>query len=48
MADIPAGTFRTLLDGTWLMFKPMSVGNHRIEVHIVQIIPSPSWDYNNC
>ena len=39
MQDLPAGTFRTLLDGTWLMLKPMSAGNHRIEVHVVQIIP---------
>ena len=39
MAEIPAGTFRTLLDGTWLVLKPMPAGNHKIEVHVAQIIP---------
>ena len=39
MLTLPAGTFRTLLDGTWLMLKPLPVGDHRIEVHVVQIIP---------
>jgi len=28
-----------LLDGTWLMLKPLHVGDHKIEIHIVQIIP---------
>jgi hypothetical protein len=39
MLTLPAGTFRTLLDGWWLMLKPLSAGDHRIEVHVVQIIP---------
>lgn len=39
MLTLPGGTFRTLLDGTWLMLKPLPVGDHRVEVHIAQIIP---------
>jgi hypothetical protein len=39
MLTLPAGTFRTLLDGTWLMLKPLPAGDHKIEVHVVQIIP---------
>lgn len=39
MFSVPAGTFRSLLDGTWLMLKPLPIGDHKIEVHIVQIIP---------
>jgi hypothetical protein len=39
MFSLPAGTFRALLDGTWLMLKPLPVGDHKVEVHIVQIIP---------
>ena len=35
----PAGTYRALLDGTWLMRKPLPVGDHKIEIHKVQIIP---------
>jgi hypothetical protein len=44
MYSVPAGTFRSLLDGTWLMLKPLPVGDHKIEVHIVQIIPGREAD----
>jgi hypothetical protein len=44
MFSVPAGTFRSLLDGTWLMLKPLPVGDHKIEVHIVQIIPGREAD----
>ena len=39
MCSVPAGTFRSLLDGWWLMLKPLPVGEHTIEDQIVQIIP---------
>ena len=39
MFSLPPGTFRSLLDGTWLMLKPLPVGDHTIENRIVQIIP---------
>jgi hypothetical protein len=39
MWTLPAGTYRALLDGTWLMLKLLPVGDHKIEVHVVQIIP---------
>jgi len=39
MFGFPAGTYRSLFDGTWLMLKPLPVGDHKIENHIVQIIP---------
>jgi hypothetical protein len=39
MWTLPVGTYRALLDGTWLMLKPLPIGDHKIEVHIVQIIP---------
>lgn len=35
----PLKQFQSLLDGTWLMLKPLPVGDHEIEIHIVQIIP---------
>ena len=44
MFSVPAGTFRSLLDGTWLMLKPLPIGDHKIEVHIVQIIPGREAD----
>ena len=39
MFGFRAGTYRALLDGTWLMLKPLPVGDHKIENRIVQIIP---------
>jgi hypothetical protein len=39
MWTLPAGTYRALLDGIWLMLKPLPVGDHKIEINIVQIIP---------
>ena len=44
MFSVPAGTFRSLLDGTWMMLKPLPVGDHKVEVHIVQIIPGRESD----
>ena len=31
MFSVPAGTFRSLLDGWWLMLKPLPVGEHTIK-----------------
>lgn len=42
--DILRGTFRSLLDGTGLILKPLPVGDHKIEVHIVQNIPGRESD----
>jgi hypothetical protein len=39
MFGFPAGTYRSLLDGTGLVLKPLPPGDHKIENHIVQIIP---------
>lgn len=39
MYTLPPTTSRALLDGTWMMLKPLPVGNHTIEVHVSQIIP---------
>ena len=35
----PPSTNRALLDGTWLMLKPLTPGNHTVEVKVAQIIP---------
>jgi hypothetical protein len=37
--DYPPGTSRALLDGTWLMIKPLPPGDHVIEEKISQVIP---------
>lgn len=42
--DILRGTFRSLLDETGLILKPLPVSDHKIEVHIVQIIPGRESD----
>ena len=46
MFGFPAGTYRALLDGTWLMLKPLPPGNHTIETKIVQIMP-PGQEQDN-
>lgn len=39
MFGFGAGTFRSLLDGTWLMLKPLPPGDHTIEIKVVQNMP---------
>ena len=46
MFGFPPGTYRSLLDGTWLMLKPLPPGNHTIETKIVQIMP-PGQEQDN-
>lgn len=35
----PPSTARGLVDGTWIMLKPLTPGDHSIEVRVAQIIP---------
>ena len=44
--DLPAGTYRGIVDGFFVFLKPLSVGNHELQIKTSVTNPTnPSYNY---